>query len=98
MFDVIFTAARFTEESIAEGVPAEMGWIVPSQSMTNLIPFMEHESVIPESFETEDEAIAYIDSTIGSVNRDRDNFYSEDEYIDYETGDRYTYTANITQR
>lgn len=97
MFKVMFTAARMTEESTAEGIPAEMGWIVPEQSMTNIIPFMEHESITPESFETEEEAVAYIEKTIGSFTRHRDNFYSEDTVTDYVTGDQYSYTANITQ-
>lgn len=98
MVDVIFTAARFTEESIGMGLPAETGWIDPNWSMKEIVDFEESESIIPQSFDDEDEAIAYIESVIGYVTRDGDNFYAEDEDMDLITGDRYSYTANITKR
>lgn len=96
MFDVRFTADLITEESAAEGMVAESGWVSPN-SMRSIISIKE--DVEPESFDTLEEAVDYIQSMIGSVSdAGGGSYYAEDSSIDYINGDHWNYAAHVTER
>lgn len=96
MFEVRFTADRITEESASEGLAAENGFIVPNWSMRKIVADSE---VVPETFETRKDAVEHIERTIGAVYADGgDRFYSEDEDLDFATGDRWMYAGHITEK
>lgn len=72
------------------------GWVDPDYSMWTL--FESADTPKEYTFDTEAEALEFIDATIGSVTPgDRGSYYSEDARVNYETGESWTYGAHITQ-
>lgn len=91
---VRFTADRITEESAAEGMAAESGWIDPIRAR-DIMP--EREDVAPYGFDSREEAVAWIPSVIGEVETsDEETFYAVDSVQDKETGDYWRYAAHLS--
>ena len=91
-FLVRFTADRITEESAAEGMPAESGWVNPG----SLKDIREHAGVRAVGFDTLAECQEYIESTIGTTEpTEGDTYYAVDSEQDLETGDYWKYAAHI---
>ena len=97
MIEVRFTADRVAATpDTEEGLATESGWIVPSWSMRQIVD--DPEMIIPEVFDTREEALARIEEVIGSVeNEERGTFYASDAVIDFQTGDSWHYAGHITE-
>ena len=96
-FEVRFTGERHTEESDTHGDAAERGWVDPSWSMRVL--FEDRGGVEVKTFDTLDEAVEYIEETIGSVDQNDApfNYYANDSRMDLESGDSWRYAGHITE-
>ena len=91
---VRFTADRITEESGAEGMAAESGWIDP-MNMKEIFPNREDVGVY--GFGTWGEAVEWIESVIGAVETtDGESYYGIDSQMDMITGDYWRYAAHIS--
>lgn len=92
MFKVKFTATVFnpdTEETFN-------GWVDPNWAIMELRS--EPTDVATFSFDTFDEAIEFIDKTIGSTTDNGDGtFYAEDARTNLESGEDWSYAAHITE-
>ncbi len=95
-FEVAFTADVVDEESAANGDARERGWIDPRWSMTQV--YENREDVTVETFDTREEAEAYIEETIGNYDSfDGETWYAQDPHEDYKTGDTWSYAGHITE-
>lgn len=95
-FTVRFTGERITEESAAEGMPAESGWADPQWSRRKL--HEEQKSVRATGFDTLTEAQEFIESTIGPyepTEAPEGPYYQIDAEQDLETGDYWKFAAHI---
>lgn len=91
---VRFTADRITEESGAEGMAAESGWIDPIR-MKEIYPNRSDVGVY--GFGTWAEAVEWVETVIGAVETgDRETFYTVDAELDMITGDYWRYAAHIS--
>lgn len=94
-FQVVFTGDVTDEVHAAMGATRENGWVCPEWSMTAL--FEEKEEVATYDFETREEAEAFIEDTIGSVDGSGDSFYSNDCHQDMTTGDYWSYCGHVSE-
>ena len=95
-FEVAFTGDVTDDEHMANGATRENGWIDPKWSMKVL--HENREDVRTETFDTEAEAVAYIEETIGSVRDNGDGtYYGQDSKFDPLTGDDWSYAGHITE-
>lgn len=93
MIKLRFTAERITEESAAEGMAAESGWVEAGNKHQ-----IYEEQTPAEEFETREEVMARIEEVIGSYEgEDGENFYGVDLDNDYVSGDSYRYAAHIEE-
>lgn len=93
-FLVRFTADRITEESAAEGMAAESGWVDPKWSRRKLHDDPKY--VTAAGFDTLAECQEYIESVIGATEpTEGDTYYAVDAEQDVETGDHWKYAAHI---
>lgn len=90
---VTFTADRYTEESIAEGMPVESGYINVDWNKHSI---MEDGDEFFKDFDTRAEAEAYIEENIGSVEPSGDSFYAQDSDVDSE-GDTWNFAGHIDE-
>jgi hypothetical protein len=92
MFSVKFSATVYdssSEESFN-------GWIDPNYSMWTL--FEVEDTPKEFTFDTEVEALEFIDSTIGSVEpSERGTYYAQDARMNLETGEDWSYAAHVTE-
>ena len=92
---VRFTAERITEESAAEGMAAESGWIDPIRAR-DIQP--NREDVAPYGFGTRKDAVEWIESVIGAVETsDGESYYGIDAQQDMKTGDYWRYAAHLSE-
>lgn len=96
MFQVAITGERIGSDA-EEGNFSESGWIDPQWSMTVL--HSEREDVRVAEFETLGEAVEYIEETIGYVDdgSNGETFYAADTFLDFSTGDSWSYAGHITE-
>lgn len=93
-FTVQFTADRVTEESAAEGMAAESGWIDPELSMRRI--FDDADEVAAFRFDTYEEAESFIEETIGECeDASAPSYYAKDERI-YD-GESWRYAGHIEE-
>lgn len=91
---VRFTADRITEESAAEGMAAESGWIDPMR-MKDIRENREDVGVY--GFGTKAAAVEWVESVIGAVETtDGESYYGIDSKQDIITGDYWSYAAHIS--
>lgn len=96
MFEVRFTASveNFdTEETFN-------GWVSPNWNRYSL--YTEREDVSVETFETREEAVAYIESVIGELETDcgsevMGNYYAADVDINHEAGEHWKRAGHVTE-
>lgn len=92
---VRFTADRITEESAAEGMAAESGWVDPIRAR-DIQP--NREDVAPYGFGSREEAVEWIESVIGAIETgDYETYYAIDAVQDMETGDYWKYAAHLSE-
>ena len=92
---VRFTADRITEESAAEGMAAESGWIDPIRAR-DIRP--NREDVAPYGFSSREEAVEWVESVIGAIETGNYvTYYGVDAQQDMETGDYWMYAAHLSE-
>lgn len=94
MIKVTFTGERSTEESAAEGMVAESGWMDMDFSRTEILD-SPAEAKVHECDSMED-ALNLINDYIGDFEpSERGTYYGTDAHMDFTTGDVYTYAAHV---
>lgn len=100
--NVYATCERVTDESAAEGMPAEQGYVNSLDSRTiyvfrnNVQPVLTARIVDGALHDPDDaERLADLISELGAFHTsDGSTLYGEDVHVDYSTGDHFTYTLH----
>lgn len=93
MFKVTFTADRYTEESIAEGLSVEGGYINVDW---NKYSIMADDDEFSKEFDTREEAEQYIEDNIGSTEQSGDSYYAQDADTD-NNGETWMFAGHIEE-
>lgn len=93
MFKVTVTADRFTEESLAEGISVENGYV---NLDWNRYAIMADEDDWFEEFATREEAEAFIMDSIGDTEQSGDSYYATDTDRD-SNYDLWSFAAHIEE-
>lgn len=98
MFEARITASEIERDENGETINENHGWITPSWSMTEI--YTSPNDIEAEKFDTLEEAIEWIESYIGEVDKkhvERGHYYAEDTHFDYETGYVYSYVGHVSK-
>lgn len=93
MFKVTFTADRFTEESLAEGISSENGYVNLDWNRHEIM--VDGDEWVTE-FETREEAEQFIEDSIGDTDRSGDAYYACDSEHD-SNYDQWNFAGHIEE-
>lgn len=93
MFKVTFTADRYTEESLAEGISVENGYVNLNWNRHEIM--VDGDEWVNE-FETREEAEQFIMDSIGDTDQSGDSYYACDSEHD-SNYDQWNYAGHIEE-
>lgn len=93
MHRVTFTADRYTEESLSEGIAEESGYVNVEWNKQSI---MAEDDEFFKDFDTRDEAEAYIEENLGDTEQSGDSYYATDSETDSE-GDTWNFAGHIDE-